>query len=138
MPRLPVGKTYKEFLSFRAAISALFGTHFSGVIECPEGGVLLSDGSVVAAWHERGFQGKEALQVLASLKVPVKAKRYDEIDMKLAFDLLLSKLEILDDVVHDILQEETENNLSREELLRKYRIREPSEEEIERILKQME
>ncbi len=137
MPRLPVGKPFKEFLSFRGALLALPGTPFSGVIECSQGGVLLSDGSVIAAWHESGFYGKEALQRLSTVRSPVSVKKYDEIDMKLAFDLMMSRLEILDDAVQEVLLNEEDKPLNREEVLRRYRIREPTEDEINRILQQM-
>lgn len=159
--KLPRGERLSLFYSeVDDALIDLKNKFFSGYLDIEnyikgeKGKILIIDGKILGAHLTRPngeLAGAEALKELLNFRNPdIYVYEFDPLDVQLALELNRSKLEYLDEEFEKILSQpkkiepkfipiseiEKEEDISREELLKKYRIRVPDDDEIEKLLRE--
>jgi len=159
--KLPLGnKLSIIYPDIKSAILDLRSRFFDGYLQVEnyitgeEGKVLFIDGRVIGAVvvnDNEVTSGEGALKRLLNFeRYDIEVFEFDSLDVQIALELNRSKLEDLDSVFEDILTElnrteqkfvnfrdiEEDEEINRDEILRKYRIRVPSDEDIERLLEE--
>ncbi len=142
--RLPRGKEVEPpSLELISLLKLLLGSGFSGAIRGENYEILLINGRLAGASFNE-LSGEEALELILRERPPgLKLFEFDELDVMLLEQLNLHRLReqgSLEEVFQRFIQQrdkEERSSLSREELLQKYKIREPDEEEIDSYLREM-
>lgn len=140
--RLPRGREVEppsfELISL---LKLLRAREFSGAVRGEKYEILLIEGRLAGA-NCGELSGEEALELVLREKPPgLKLYQFDELDLMLLEQLNLHRLKeqgSLEEVFRRFSEkrdEDRQSSLSREELLRKYRIKEPDEGEIEDYLR---
>lgn len=132
--RIPEGKVLGSArgVSVREAVQEAVNRRITGYLVVKgEGIIIVDEGKILYAVTPHNASGEEALRMLLPMTADVEAHALDDLEMVILVRML--GIENYPQLNHVLEQQQPLSE--REVLLRKYGIREPSEKEVEYIIK---